>query len=234
MQNIASDFLDNIKQKAKDEPYVDNIEIAKIKGTFDLAIVVTEVKTEIHKVENGVFYYKPVSKAVESSQTYLALKRYEPYIKELLPLKVNASKFKLVFKKVSENEYKFFTSEQNVNAYLNEQLPELRKALLNAKENPGDILNRNEVDPSQFVYEDLEFITLRKELGIREAADPVWIPAIQEIREPSYLNEILKEATKTKENRQHFVDKTKGFAKISSDTAMEISEFEKKIFSRIK
>jgi hypothetical protein len=103
-----------------------------------------------------------------------------------------------------------------------------------AGENPSNILNRNEVDPDLLVFEDLEFTIVRKELGIRTEAEPKWIPAIQEIKEPSYLNHALKSAEKILEEKKNFVDISRGFAKISNDTALDISEFEKKIFSRIK
>jgi len=233
MNNIASDFLENIKHKAKDEYYAENLELAKIHGSDDLAIVVTEKGLKIKKVEQGVFYYRPTSKVIESSKTYLALKTYEPYVKELLPFKVDP-RFKLVFKKLSDSEYSFFTSEQAINEYLNNELPQIKKSLILAGENISSILNRNEVDPDLLIFEDLEFITLRKELGIRIKEDAKWIPAIQETREPSYLEYALKEASKVLEEKKNFVDISRGFAKISSDTAMDISDFEKKIFGRIK
>lgn len=234
MNNIASDFLASIKEKAKDEHYADNLELAKIQGSDNLAIVVSESGLKIKKVENGVFYYRAKSKIVESSQTYLLLKTYEPYIKELLPLRVDSSKFKLVFKRISVQEYSFFTSEQAITTYLNQELPILKKNLMLAGENPSNILNRNEIDPDLLVFEDLEFIVARKELGIRTEADPKWIPTIKEIKEPSYLNHALKSAEKILEEKKNFVDISRGFAKISNDVALDISEFEKKIFSRIK
>lgn len=233
MNDIANDFFVDLKNKAKEEVYVDNIEIAKIAGTSDLAIVVSNVDTKISKVDNSVFYYQPITQEAKASQTYLALQTYAPYLKELLPLKVDNINYRLIFKRISKTEYGFFASQQAIDTYLERQLPRLRNRLIKSGENPANILNRNEVDPELLVYEDLSFIVLRKELGIREEPHPVWIPTIKDITDKSYLKELVKDARKVVFENKKIVDHSRSYVKITSDIAMEISKFEKQIFNKV-
>lgn len=232
MKNITSRFMSKLKEQAKDESYADSMEMVKIVGSQDLAVIVSEVASEIGKVTQAVYYYRAQNKTVETSQTYQILKRYEPYLKELLPLKPD-KRFKLIFKKISQAEMETFASEQAIARYLHQVLPALRNGLLGAGENPANLLTRDKVDPASLVFEDLSFTVLRKELGLRQEADPVWIPSLRDTHEQGIIKGVLKEADKILEGKKKYIAIERRLDKITFDEANEIGEFEKKIFNKV-
>jgi hypothetical protein len=168
--------------------YDKNLEVLKVRSE-DIGYVLAYVgkPDDISDVdgESAVFYFRPLKRKMGKFASIGGLlKKYGPFVKEMIPDNYDDTMVKIVYREVSPQE---------VDAVRKKNLkdePELRAAFakIGVKIPPKRAIER---DKGFEVFSDLAFKVLRREYGIRSKSTPHWRPAIKKIVGGQVLDKVF-------------------------------------------
>lgn len=161
-----------------DMAYAKYLEVIRVKGDkvgYVVAYMGKPDAVEETDSEASVYFYKPVKRKQKNNATLIrVLRQYGPYTQEMLPIQVDASVARVVFRECTQQEV-LATRQRN-----QKQEYQLRADLLALGVRVPAQRSKSAIKGME-VFSDLAFKVLRREYGIRAKSNPHWRPAIRKV-----------------------------------------------------
>lgn len=161
-----------------DMEYADYLEVLRVKSDqvgYVIAYMGKPEPIEETDSEATIYYYKPLKRKQKASASLVRLLRqYGPYTQEMLPLQVDESVAKIVFRECSAQEVLAVRKRNQ------KQESELRGELLRLGIKVPAARSKKDLKDAE-VFSDLAFKVLRREYGVRAKSNPHWRPAIRKV-----------------------------------------------------
>ena len=169
--------------------YDKNLEVLKVDSKDNIGYVIAFIgkPDAIDDIDGDstVFYFRPIKRKMGKFATGAGiLKKYGPFVKEMIPDMFDDTVIKIVYREVSPQEAEA-VRKKNI-----KDEPKLRSefAKVGIKLPPKRAIER---DKGFEVFSDLAFKVLRREYGIRAKSTPHWRPAIKKIVGGQVLDKIF-------------------------------------------